>query len=139
MEANRNSFQVWWVYDQDITAVAAPVIPVGCNSGGFAPAGSGVGLVRDLRYFAFSLTGVYTTATLTFTLQIGNVSSALVTWFTHPHSGSGNVDTIHNVAAPYGNTEGILTIATQFLRLNVNVGGAGNVTSFFCMARAWKE
>lgn len=139
MEQNRNSYQVWWVYDQTITAVTTAVIPIGCNVlAAFSPAGNSVALVRDLRYFAFTLIGTYTTATLALKLEIGIATGALVTWVTHPHSGSTNVDTVHSVAAPYGNTRGVMGLAAQYLRVSVDVGGAGDVTDFLCMARAWK-
>lgn len=139
MEQNRNSYQVWWVYDQPITAVTSVVVPIGCNVlAHFAPAGAGVGLVRDLRYFAFSLIGTYTTATLALRAEIANDSGTLYDWWTHPHSGSGNMDTVHNMAAPYGASQGIMAIATQYLRLKLIVGGSGNVTALLCMCRAWK-
>lgn len=140
MEQNRNSYQVWWVYDQPIDAGNTVIVPLGCNVlTAFSPAGASVALVRDLHYFAFSLVGTYTTATLSLRTEVANASATLYDWWTHIHSGSANMDTVHNMAAPCGNTQGIMTIATQFLRLKIIVGGSGSVTNLLCMARAWKE
>ena len=140
MEQNRNSYQVWWVYDQPISADTTVVVPLGCNvSAAFAPAGNGVGLVRDLRYFAFNFFGTYGATTLSLRAEVGNVAGAMKVWWTHAHSASNNVDSIHNVAAPYGNAQGIMGLATQYLRLKIIVGAGANVTALSFMARAWKE
>lgn len=140
MEQNRNSYQVWWLYDQTITAPATIVVPLGCNViGAFAPAGSGVALVRDLRYFAFSFYCAYTTASISLQVDVGASTAAMRQWFLHPHSGTLLVDTLYNVAPPLGGTSGCLIIATQFLRLSLVVAGAGNVSNVSFTARAWKE
>lgn len=140
MEQNRNSYQVWWVYDQPITANTTVVVPLGCNVvTAFTPVGNGVGLVRDLRYFGFNLFGVYGATTLSLRAEIGNVVAGMVAWWTHVHSASNNVDSVHNVAAPYGNAQGIMGIATQYLRLKIVVGAGAGVTTLSFMARAWKE
>lgn len=140
MPQSRNSYQVWWVYDQTITAVTSVVMPIGCNLlGGFNAAGAAVGLVRDLPYFAFSLEGTYTTATLTLRAEVNHVQAGFTTWWTHPHTGSTNIDTVHNMAAPYGSPAGVMGMGVQYLRLSVDVGGAGSVTGFRFTARAWKE
>jgi len=140
MEQTRNSYQIWWVYDQPITAVVTVVMPIGCTFlTGFTPAGAGVGLVRDLSYLTFTLRGTYTTATLMLRCEIATATGTFDTWWTHNHSGSGNNDTVHNMAAPYGNPMGIMGLATQYLRFSVDAGGAGNVSGFYFSARAWKE
>lgn len=141
MEQNRNSYQLWWLYDLNIVAPATVFVPLGCNNAtAFDAVGAGIGLVRDLRYFAFTLQGTYPpTATLSLKTEVSSVVASLQAWWTHLHSATGNTDTLHNVAAPYGNAQGIMTIATQFLRLSLVVGGSGTVTSFCFMARAWKE
>lgn len=140
MEQNRNSYQVWWVTDQLINAPRTLVVPLGCNvSGAFSPAGAGVALVRDLRYFAFSLYCTYTTAAIALEVELGCLTASLSQWFSHPHSGSGSVDTVYNVAAPLGGMAGHLVIATQFLRLKLEVTGTGAVEDIAFTARAWKE
>lgn len=140
MEQNRNSYQIWWLYDQDITAPASVVVPLGCNDvSAFSPAGLGVALVRDLRYFAFSLYCTYTTAAIALEVDLGCRTASLSQWFSHPHSGTGLVDTVYNVAAPLGGMAGHLVIATQFLRLKLEVTGSGAVAAIAFTARAWKE
>lgn len=140
MEQNRNSYQVWWVYSSTINAPRTIVIPLGCNvAGAFSPAGEGVALVRDLRYFAFSLYCTYTTAAVALEVELGCSTASLSQWFSHPHSGSGLVDTVYNVAAPLGGMAGHLVIATQFLRLKLEVTGTGTLGNVAFTARAWKE
>lgn len=140
MEQNRNSYQVWWLYDQNIVSPATFVVPLGCNViGAFTPAGSGVALVRDLRYFAFSFKAEYDTEAIALKVELGAATASLSQWFSHPHSGSLLVDTVYNVAAPLGGMAGHLVIATQLLRLSLVATGVGNIRNIVFTARAWKE
>lgn len=140
MEQTRNSYQVWWLYDQTINAPRTLVVPLGANVGGhFSPAGADVALVRDLRYFAFSFYCTYTTAVIGLEAEVGCRSAALSQWFVHPHSGTGLVDTVYNMAPPLGGVAGHLVIATQFLRLKLEVTGTGVIANLAFTARAWKE
>lgn len=139
MDQTRNGYQVWWLYDQTITAPVNVIVPIGCNLlTGFNPAGDGIGLVRDLHYFHFTLTGTWTTATLKLKCEIGNAAATLYNWWTFAHTPTGTVRTVHDMPTPYNTSSGSIKLATTYLRLTLKVEGSGDVTNLLCMAKAWK-
>ena len=143
MDLSRNTYSLWWVHNADIKMGVTAVVPIGCTVlAGFAPAGNGVAPVRELPYFSFSLRATYVPGvTLTLQTAIGdNNPAALVNWWAYVHAVSGAVETVYDMALPYGGagSPGRILITSNYLLLTLTALG-GNVTAIRFMARAWKE